>query len=108
MEKENIELLDVSYDNAKSESNPRQIRTKKASFTSINDKFNAFRIRLLNKKLEEEKDKALKQEYVANADGEITAETEDKMFTVFFRFGLSESLTFPVQFHRFSSKAPHL
>ena len=62
MIREEINVLD-GYELVKREKKPRQIRTKSTSFSQIKKHFTDFRIRLLNKKLEREKDKAVTEGY---------------------------------------------
>ena len=62
MIREEINVLD-GYELVKQEKKPRQIRTKSTSFSQIKKHFTDFRIRLLNKKLEREKDKAVTEGY---------------------------------------------
>ena len=63
MIREGIDFLDGDYEVIKLEKKPRQIRTKSTSFSQIKKYFNDFRIRLLTKKLEREKDKAVTDAY---------------------------------------------
>lgn len=63
MMREGINFLDADYEVVPLEKKPRQIRTKSTSFSQIKKYFNDFRIRLLTKKLEREKDKAVTEEY---------------------------------------------
>ena len=62
MIREEINVLD-GYELVKQEKKPRQIRTKSTSFSQIKKHFTDFRIRLINKKLEREKDKAVTEGY---------------------------------------------
>lgn len=62
MMRDGINFLEAS-DIVKLENKPRQIRTKSTSFSQIKKYFNDFRIRLLTKKLEREKDKAVTEAY---------------------------------------------
>ena len=61
--REGIDFLDGDYENVSLGKKPRQIRTKSTSFSQIKKHFNDFRVRLLNKKLEREKDKAVTEGY---------------------------------------------
>ena len=63
MMREGIDFLDGDYENVSLGKKPRQIRTKSTSFSQIKKHFNDFRVRLLNKKLEREKDKAVTEGY---------------------------------------------
>ena len=63
MMREGIDFLDADYENVSLGKKPRQIRTKSTSFSQIKKHFNDFRIRLLSKKLEREKDKAVTEGY---------------------------------------------
>ena len=63
MMRDGINFLDADYDVMPLEKKPRQIRTKSTSFSQIKKYFNDFRIRLLTKKLEREKDKAVTEAY---------------------------------------------
>lgn len=63
MMRDGIDFLDVDYGVMPLEKKPRQIRTKSTSFSQIKKYFNDFRIRLLTKKLEREKDKAVTEAY---------------------------------------------
>ena len=61
--RDGINFLDADYEVMPLEKKPRQIRTKSTSFSQIKKYFNDFRIRLLTKKLEREKDKAVTEAY---------------------------------------------
>lgn len=61
--REGIDFLDADYENVSLGKKPRQIRTKSTSFSQIKKYFTDFRIRLLSKKLEREKDKAVTEAY---------------------------------------------
>lgn len=63
MIREGIDFLDADYKVVPLEKKPRQIRTKSTSFSQIKKYFTDFRIRLLTKKLEKEKDKAVTEAY---------------------------------------------
>ena len=63
MMRDGINFLDADYEVMPLEKKPRQIRTKSTSFSQIKKYFNDFRIRLLTKKLEREKDKAVTEAY---------------------------------------------
>ena len=63
MMRDGINFLDADYEVVPLEKKPRQIRTKSTSFSQIKKYFNDFRIRLLTKKLEREKDKAVTEAY---------------------------------------------
>ena len=63
MMREGIDFLDANYENVSLGKKPRQIRTKSTSFSQIKKYFTDFRIRLLSKKLEREKDKAVTEAY---------------------------------------------
>lgn len=63
MMREGIDFLDANYENVSLGKKPRQIRTKSTSFSQIKKYFTDFRIRLLTKKLEREKDKAVTEAY---------------------------------------------
>lgn len=63
MMREGIDFLDGNYENVSLGKKPRQIRTKSTSFSQIKKYFTDFRIRLLSKKLEKEKDKAVTEAY---------------------------------------------
>ena len=63
MMREGIDFLDADYENVSLGKKPRQIRTKSTSFSQIKKYFTDFRIRLLSKKLEREKDKAVTEAY---------------------------------------------
>ena len=63
MIREGIDFLDADYKVVPLEKKPRQIRTKSTSFSQIKKYFTDFRIRLLTKKLEREKDKAVTEAY---------------------------------------------
>lgn len=63
MMRDGINFLDADYEVMPLEKKPRQIRTKSTSFSQIKKYFNDFRIRLLTKKLEREKDKAVIEAY---------------------------------------------
>lgn len=63
MMRDGIDFLDADYVVMPLEKKPRQIKTKSTSFSQIKKYFNDFRIRLLNKKLEREKDKAVTEAY---------------------------------------------
>lgn len=61
--RDGIDFLDADYKVLPLEKKPRQIRTKSTSFSQISKYFTDFRVRLLNKKLEREKDKAVTEGY---------------------------------------------
>ena len=63
MMRDGIDFLDADYKVLPLEKKPRQIRTKSTSFSQISKYFTDFRVRLLNKKLEREKDKAVTEGY---------------------------------------------
>lgn len=63
MIREGIDFLDADYKVVPLEKKPRQIRTKSTSFSQIKKYFTDFRIRLLTKKLEKEKYKAVTEAY---------------------------------------------
>lgn len=63
MTDERIELVDRDYERCPRDNPSRQIRTRKSSFTTIRDRFNAWRVRRLEGKLERKKEHALTQGY---------------------------------------------
>ncbi len=63
MMRDEIDFLDADYENVSLGKKPRQIRTKSSSFSKIKESWNNFRIRLLNAKLEKEKNKAVTEGY---------------------------------------------
>ena len=75
MMREGIDFLDGNYELVREDKKARQIRTKSSSFASIKKNFTEFRIKLLNKKLEREKEKALTDAY----SDKITVKDEEKM-----------------------------
>ncbi len=58
-----IELVDRSYEKCTVEKAPRQIKTRKLSFSSIKEKWTQFRIARMEKKLDKMKDDALNTGY---------------------------------------------
>ena len=60
---ENIELVDRDYEKCSKEAMPRQIKTRKTSFSNIVEKFRNFRIRRLERKMEKTVDKILSKDY---------------------------------------------
>ena len=66
MTEEMFSVVDRDYGRCHEISAPRKIRTKSTSFSSIFARFNAFRIKLLQKKLDRAQDKALTSDYSRN------------------------------------------
>ena len=76
MTSENFEFVDREYGQVSREKPSRQIKTRKASFSSIVERFNNFRIKMKAKKLEKMKESALNATYNRNSiDKEITKKT---------------------------------
>ena len=61
MTDERIELVDRDYERCPRDNPSRQIRTRKSSFTTIREKFNSWRIKRLEGKLERKRENALTQ-----------------------------------------------
>ena len=60
---ENIELVDRDYNNCSKVAMPRQIKTRKISFSNIVERFRQFRISRLQRKMEKIVDKTLSTDY---------------------------------------------
>ena len=77
MADEKIELVDREYNNCPRDNPSRQIRTRKSSFSTIREKFNAWRLRRLQRQLENKKEQAVTQGYTTrNYDEKITKKAE--------------------------------
>ena len=72
-----FELVDREYGECQQVNYPKQIKTRNSSFQSILGRFRSFRIKLLERKLDRMKDKALNSVYTErNFDSKLTKKSE--------------------------------
>lgn len=74
-----IELIDEDYGTVTEKKKPRQIKTRRVSFGRIANAWTKFRISRNKKKLEKEKEKALKASYKTDSDFRLLSKEEKKI-----------------------------